>query len=336
VATGFDRRDIIRFGAGAGAGLFPASAAMAKGETLADLLGITLKSKPVNILRTIAAIIELEQTADLKGLPKSTLSFRNSAVTPSTDTSLYQAAVPRLVTLIQRCEVNDPSLSDQAGELLADVNASQHVVPDALRTDLPPEEPQIIASHSYDKIKEEYAALFASARARPEFASTLNWHVDAIRNFRSRYEALGKEIGVPWYFIGAIHGLEASYNFRAHFHNGDFPLKARTRQVPAGRPPVWGPPSDWEASAKDALKLLGFTGQSDWSLARTLYRLEAYNGFGYRKRGVATPYLWSFSTHYDRGKFVSDGRWNPDARSAQCGAAIVIKALADAGDVRFT
>lgn len=335
MSQGFDRRDMIRLAGGISAGLLPAGAALAKGESLAELLGLKLTSKPLNILKTIAAIIEIEHTADSRGLPKSALSFKSSAIVPNSDTSLYQAAMPRLVTLIDRCEDGDPGLSDQAGELLADVNASQHVVPDALRTDLPPEEPQIIASHQFDKIKQEYAALFASATIRPEHASTLSWYFEAIKRFRPRYEALGKQVGVPWYFIGAIHGLEASFNFRAHFHNGDFPLKARTRQVPAGRPLVWGPPSDWEASAKDALKLLGFTGQSDWSVERTLYRLEAYNGFGYRKRRVASPYLWSFSSHYDRGKFISDGRWNPDARSQQCGAATVIKALSDAGEISF-
>jgi lysozyme family protein len=156
-----------------------------------------------------------------------------------------------------------------------------------------------------------------------------------MKKFRPRYEALGLQVNVPWYFIGAIHGLESSFNFRAHLHNGDFPLSARTRQVPAGRPLIWGPPSDWESSAKDALKLLGFTGQSDWSLERMLYRLEAYNGFGYRQRGVPTPYLWCFSSHYDRGKFVSDGKWNPQAQSQQCGAGTVIKALAEAGEVSF-
>ena len=51
-----------------------------------------------------------------------------------------------------------------------------------------------------------------------------------------------------------------------------------------------GTPADWASSAKDALRLLGFTGKTDWSLERTLYRLEAYNGFGYRRMGVPTPY----------------------------------------------
>ena len=98
-------------------------------------------------------------------------------------------------------------------------------------------------------------------------------------------------------------------------------------------PQVWLPPSDWESSAVDALRLLGFAGASDWSLPRTLYRLEAYNGFGYRRIGRITPYLWSFSSHYDRGKFVADGRYDARARSQQCGAAVMLKLLADAGEI---
>jgi lysozyme family protein len=339
----FDRRDVVRAGFGAAAGLFYPGIAAAQTDGLADMLGVKLPpeligllpAKEVNLVKTLAAILQLERTADRRGLPKSALSFRNSAALPTSQSSLYQAALPRLVSVIDRSEEADPGLADQAGEILADVNATQHVVPDALKPDAPKEPAAIIAGHDFAKLKGEYASLFASAQPREEFAPTLSWHFEAIKKFRPRYEALSKDVGVPWYFIGAIHGLESSFNFRAHFHNGDYPLSRRTRQVPAGRPLVWGPPSDWESSAKDALKLLGFTGQSDWSLERMLYRLEAYNGFGYRRHGVATPYIWSFSSHYNRGKFVRDGRWSAEARSEQCGAGIVIKALADAGEIKF-
>ena len=187
----------------------------------------------------------------------------------------------------------------------------------------------------FDTIADEYAAMFKAAQFRTEHRESADWHLTMMRGSRSRYEAAGRRSGVPWYFIAAIHGLEASFNFRAHFHNGDFPLSRRTRQVPAGRPLVWLPPSDWESSTTDALRLMGFAGASDWSLPRTLYRLEAYNGFGYRRIGRSTPYLWSFSTAYDRGKFVSDGHFEPRARSQQCGAAVMLKLLADAGEIAF-
>jgi lysozyme family protein len=186
----------------------------------------------------------------------------------------------------------------------------------------------------YADLQEEYAAWFAAIELRDEHRQSTDWHLALMRQARARYSAVGQRTGVPWYFIAAIHGLEASFNFRAHLHNGDFPLLRRTRQVPAGRPLVWLPPSDWESSALDALRLLGFAGQSDWSLPRTLYRLEAYNGFGYRRRGLPTPYLWSFSNHYERGKFVADGRYDPRARSQQCGAAVMLKLLDQAGELK--
>lgn len=68
----------------------------------------------------------------------------------------------------------------------------------------------------------------------------------------------------------------------------------------------------------------------------TRSRLEAYNGFGYRRIGRVSPCLWSFSNHYGRGKFVADGKLNACARSQQCGAAVMLKLLADAGKIAFS
>ena len=185
----------------------------------------------------------------------------------------------------------------------------------------------------YATLRDEYGRLYRKLSVREARSDSVDWHLAMIRKSKARYENVGEQTGVPWYFIAVTHGLEASFNFRAHLHNGDFPLSSRTRQVPAGRPTKWLPPSDWESSARDALRLLGFTGQKDWSLERTLYRLEAYNGFGYRSYGVPTPYLWSFSNHYDRGKYVADGKFSYTARSQQCGASVMLKMLAEAGDL---
>ena len=193
--------------------------------------------------------------------------------------------------------------------------------------------PLLTASRKFDVIASEYAAWFAVAEIRPQHQDSAAWHLTMMRQSRARYAAVGKQVGVPWQFIAAVHGLEASFNFRAHLHNGDFPLSQRTRQVPPGRPRVWLPPSSWESSALDALRLMGFAGQSDWSLPRMLFRLEAYNGFGYRNSGRASPYLWSFSNLYNKGKFVADGHFDPAARSQQCGAAVMLKVLSLAGEL---
>jgi lysozyme family protein len=205
------------------------------------------------------------------------------------------------------------------------------VSPPTAPTEPEPDRP-LSKAKDYASLKEEYGRLYRKLAPRAERMEMVDWHLALIRKSKARYQRVGEQTGVPWYFIAVTHGLESSFNFRAHLHNGDFPLTARTRQVPAGRPSQWLPPSDWESSARDALRLLGYTGQKDWSLERTLYRLEAYNGFGYRSLGVPTPYLWSFSNNYDRGKYVADGKFSYTAKSQQCGAAVMLKLLAEAGD----
>jgi lysozyme family protein len=388
------KRDLIRIIAGlsaafVGTRVFAQKTKMFGIEIPKEVLDI-LPAKPLNLVRTVETVLQLERDADRKGLPQSILALNKGKPIIASETSLYEAALPRLVAIIDRSELQDIGLADQAGSLLAELHATQHEIPEALRTmvlannrasssnlvlglepqagtasgvlseilnlpdalpqeasaplpipDLPNVEPipqpdiPLIRARDFASLKDEYRRLFTTAEIRPSHQETTGWFRTMITKSRSRYEGVAKTTGVPWYFIAVTHALESSCNFRAHLHNGDFPLSARTRQVPSNRPTIWLPPSDWESSARDALRLLGFTGQKDWSLERTLYRLEAYNGLGYRSYGVASPYLWSFSNHYDRGKFISDGKWSSTARSQQCGAAVMLKLLNDAGDINL-
>jgi lysozyme family protein len=59
--------------------------------------------------------------------------------------------------------------------------------------------------------------------------------------------------------------------------------------------------------------------------------LELYNGWGYRKIGSVTPYLWSFSNLYVKGKFVRDGVLDPEVISKQTGAAVILKRMLEKG-----
>lgn len=196
-----------------------------------------------------------------------------------------------------------------------------------------PVPPPLSRARNYPALKDEYRRLFDTMTLRPNYSASTGWYLTMLKTSRPSYDRVALDTGVPWFVIGIIHGLEASFNFLAHLHNGDHPLAQRTRQVPAGRPLTWAPPTDWDWSAKDALKLLGFTGKADWNLERILFRFEAYNGFGYRSAAVPSPYLWSFSNQYESGKFVADGRFNAKAKSQQCGAAVMLKLLVDAGEI---
>jgi lysozyme family protein len=179
--------------------------------------------------------------------------------------------------------------------------------------------------------RKRYDLLYESCLVRPSRRAAVDQQVARITASKARYQKVGKALGIPWYVVGIIHSLEASGDFTKHLHNGD-PLTARTTHVPAGRPKTGNPPFTWEASAIDALRGRGLNAWKDWSPAGTLFQLEGYNGFDYRDHhpGVPSPYLWSFSNHYTRGKYVADGRFSPTAVSQQCGAAILLKRLAAA------
>ena len=152
--------------------------------------------------------------------------------------------------------------------------------------------------------------------------------------------------GVPWYFIGVIHMMEASGNQRKQILNGQL-WNEKTTIVPKGR----GPWPTWEASAIEGIE--DYRGKADWSIPSILRRLEGYNGWGYaggpakrdsrnkvikedgftlRWPAVNSPYLWSCTNHGKGvGKYVSDGRYKPDFVSKQVGAVCILKALESQG-----
>jgi lysozyme family protein len=187
-----------------------------------------------------------------------------------------------------------------------------------------------------DQVRAAYQQLFAGCVVRPEHLAEINRNVTNICMNKSRYEAVTKKLGIPWYFIGVVHCMEASLNFNTHLHNGD-PLSQRTVHVPANRPPNGNPPFTWEESAIDALSMRHLDKVTDWTLPSLLYHLEGYNGYGYRAQDppINSPYLWSYSQSYNSGKFVADGRYDPDAVSKQCGAAVILRQMMADGVIRF-
>jgi lysozyme family protein len=188
-------------------------------------------------------------------------------------------------------------------------------------------------SIKYDDVKDEILRMWNACQIRPEKNQAVRREADRVVANRKVYEAISQETQVPWWFIGLIHGMECSFSLGKHLHNGDS-LKARTWQVPAGRPKDGSPPFTFDASAIDALQVDGFAGKTDWPLAMVLFRLERYNGFGYRKKfGFASPYLWSYTNHFSSGKYVKDGVFDANATSKQCGAAAMLRDLVQRGIV---
>lgn len=192
-------------------------------------------------------------------------------------------------------------------------------------------------STKYEVIRQEYIDVFGIAKIKSSWRNKVDSVVDKILDSRTRYEKLASKVGsIPWYAIGTIHNMESTLSFRGHLHNGD-PLTSRTKNKPRGRPahePANGSTYTWEESALDALRSKGYGQVMDWSLPRMLYLFEAYNGFGPRKNfGKATAYLWSGTDQWVKGKYTSDGNWNPSAPSDQVGCAAVLKGLQEKGAI---
>jgi lysozyme family protein len=187
-----------------------------------------------------------------------------------------------------------------------------------------------------EDLKKEYERLFSTCVIRQEHEQQVENIINKLQTYKARYENVGNALGIPWFFIAVIHNMESSLNFTKHLHNGD-PLTARTINEPAGRPISGNPPFSWEESANDALLYEGFGSQTDWSLAAILYRLERYNGWGYRRYHphVLSPYLWGFSEHYECGKYIGDKKWSETAVSDQCGAAVLLRRMSEHGQIDF-
>lgn len=186
--------------------------------------------------------------------------------------------------------------------------------------------PKPLPEMPFADLAAEYRRNYDLFKINPGHDKEIDTRAGKLLAGKDRYARISEQTGIPWQFIAILHMMEANANFAAHLHNGD-PLTARTVRVPAGRPKAGQPPFTWEQSALDALEYEGFTGKSDWNVGTMLYRFEKFNGMGYRAHGVWTPYLWSYTNLYEKGRYVADHEYDPNSVSKQCGAAILLKRL---------
>jgi lysozyme family protein len=175
-----------------------------------------------------------------------------------------------------------------------------------------------------------YKELWRTVIVRPEWKKTADAIAKKIVGNQSRYASAVSGTSVPWWFVAVVHAMECSLRFDQHLHNGD-PLSARTIRVPKGHPAAGSPPFEWEESARDSIVYEKLDKVADWSLVSALFHWHRYNGINneYKNRNIPTPYLWSGSQHYAKGKYVADHQFDPEAVSGQAGAVVILKALID-------
>jgi lysozyme family protein len=182
--------------------------------------------------------------------------------------------------------------------------------------------------YTYDNLKQEYEDLWSTMEVVRDF-STLQRLSDKIKQNKDKYMEVQRLSGVPWQMVAVIHVREAGEldigRWKGVLHNGEKIIGTgrKTRLVPAGR----GPFDDWVLAAVDALRLKGFDKITSWPISRILWALEPYNGYGYRNKGLRSPYLWASTNHQQKGKYVSDGVFDPNVVDTQIGCAALLKYL---------
>ncbi len=194
---------------------------------------------------------------------------------------------------------------------------------------------EVLRSGALAELSQEYLLFFAQSAPDADKAKEAGEMADAIIKNKAKYHAVEVETNVPWWVVGLLHMRESGFSFKGHLHNGD-PLTARTTHVPAGRPRDSQPPFTWSFSAIDSMRYAGFAGKSNWDLVTALYRMERYNGMGYRQKyGLPSPYLWAGCAIERPGKYIQDGKFSTSAVDAQIGVAVVLNVLLSRGHVEL-
>ena len=180
---------------------------------------------------------------------------------------------------------------------------------------------------SFENIKAEYERNWSNMRIRPARVEVANETARKALRGKDIYKQIEARCGVCWWFCALLHSRESDFDFDTYLGNGQS-LHRVTTIVPKGR----GPFASFVDGAVDALQLEGYVGARDWSIAKVLFRLEKFNGFGYRGRSVNSPYLWGGSNIYGppeqrAGKFVSDGVFDSNKVDPQLGAAVILQAM---------
>lgn len=80
--------------------------------------------------------------------------------------------------------------------------------------------------------------------------------------------------------------------------------------------------NDWKAGYNMGEQII-----SEDDLAEMLEIAEKYNGTGYRKHNIESPYVYSGTNLYTEGKFASDGEFDENLVDQQPGVYLLITSL---------
>jgi len=141
-----------------------------------------------------------------------------------------------------------------------------------------------------------------------------------------RYQAVQDANGVPILFTAPTDERESGANPRCGLGQGD-PWAQVSTHVPKGQ----GPFKSWSDATifYEHFDHVDDVSVGGWSWPYLCWKEEAWNGFGPRAHGIHTGYLWGGSQHYQKGKYVADGVWDPNHVDAQLGVIPIARRMAE-------
>ena len=182
-------------------------------------------------------------------------------------------------------------------------------------------------SFSFADLREEIARNWAAMKVLPQFMPALDRIALRLVADKARYLSLEKRTTVPALVTMVIAERESGADPRKSLAPSDRWDRVSVH-VPKGR----GPFKSWEDAAVDALRIGGLdkNRRDNWTIERALYQLEKYNGFGYRRYGLPSAYIWASTTIYQGGKFIADGKFSRSVRDTQLGVAALMTRIVHA------
>lgn len=216
--------------------------------------------------------------------------------------------------------VADGKIGPKTAALLDKINAGTPIVIKPVKTSIP-----YAADYTakWDKMVIKPAVIASIDRVIAKMRDSDHW---------PQYEKIEAATKVPAQVTAIIHERESGLNLKTYLGNGQS-LALRTTIVPKGRGPFSPPAADaFYRGALDAYRLQNMIGL-DWhdgtGIARVSYLVEGFNGFGYRNRGMASPYLYAGTNLYRVGKYVADGKFDPNYIDTQLGAMAIFKRMVE-------
>lgn len=169
-------------------------------------------------------------------------------------------------------------------------------------------------------------------KVKPSFWPAAQKFAKRALSHKAEYVAISETIKnqtgkyVPWWFIPLVHERECIRgvdNWTCNIGQGT-PFNQKSHIKPYN-----GPFHSFREAAIAALvnEAPHAANNTNWSGGGTMTIAEAYNGMGYAKKGLPSPYVWSGTDQYVKGKYIRDGVFDPNKVDTQLGVAISLKAM---------